>query len=229
MEWLNDNLWTIFLVCMILFIVTTLIMKRIARRFVTIPPASKKFSIFRLEFPGSNAQLSSLVLQMSPVTKSSVRAHLYVDYFFMLAIYPAIAIVCYKTGLALYNSHTAAAYFLFLMAAVQLVAFACDAIENIMLLQKLENIESWTEQSHERFSKIVFYKFMIALFALATVGCCWIYMWLVHLIPVKFVQWVIIGAVIMIAYIIGKAVYKRVQRRAKERHELRLGKQLINA
>jgi hypothetical protein len=229
MEWLTNNLWSIFIACIILFIVTTLIMKRIATRFVTNPPASKKFSIFRLEFPGSNAQLSSLVLQMSPATKNSVRAHLYVDYIFMLAVYPAIGILCYKTGFALHESHTAAAYFLYFMAALQLVAFACDAIENMMLLRKLADIQSWSERSHERFSKIVFYKFMIALFAFATVGCCWIYMWLVHLIPVIYVQWVVIGGTIMIVYITGRAVYRRVQRRVKERHELHLAKQIINA
>jgi hypothetical protein len=228
MEWINSHLWTLFFICLGVVLLSFMIMNRLGKRFVTMAPDNKKFSVFRLEFPGSDAQLSKLVLQMSGETKSAVRAHLFVDYFFMLGAYPAIAILCYKTALVLDNSHPAASIFLLIMASIQVIAFAFDATENIMLLRKLANISSWNEESHERYSKIVFYKFMIALFALATVGCSWIYMWLIHLIPWRFVKGVSIAAAIAILYVIGMALYARIKRRAKERRELLIARQMLN-
>lgn len=194
-----------------------------------MPPEQKKFSIFRLEFPGSDAQLTRLVELMNDTTKQAVRRHLRVDFLFMIGAYIGIGILCYKTFLLLHDTHPEASYFLLLMAVLQLVAFACDASENILLLKKLNNISSWNEATHERFSKIVFYKFMIALLGLATVVCSWVYMWLIHLIGLRYVKGVSIAVAIFILYIMIKALYRKRQRQSKEKQELLAGRQMINA
>jgi len=228
MEWINENIWTLILACLGIFIVTTIIMGRIAQAFITEAPERKKFSIFRLEFPGSDAQLTKLVLQLGSSSKKAVRAHLLVDYIFMMGVYPGIALLCYKTFLVLNETQPVAAYIILAMGGLQIIAFACDVIENIMLLRKLSNVNSWNNQSHQTFSKLVFYKFTIALFALASTFCSWMYMWFSNMIPKPFVNGVAIAVAVLILYIMVKALINRRKRRIKERRDVTLVAQAIN-
>ncbi|HEY0272625.1 MAG TPA: hypothetical protein VGC22_05525 [Chitinophaga sp.] len=135
--------WAFFCITWTVMLVTLLIMNQQARHFYTLDVVLRKFSIFQLEFPASPQELSILIkgiYALPPDTcKRSLRAlkgQLYTDFFYMFGVYGSIHVLCHE--LAMHAGGVAFTVFIFLSLG-QFLAWACDIVENIYLLQKINN------------------------------------------------------------------------------------------
>jgi hypothetical protein len=176
---LNINLWLLFLPFFAIFIITSVWMKNIAKNFYTNVPVVRPFSIFSLEFPGSDEKLSSLITKMTADVKQSVRKHLLVDYLFMAGTYPGIAILCFIAARAVHPDSELGSNILQAWAFAQLLPWVCDATENAILLYKLKRPKQISESRYAFYKTIVFIKFFVSFTAITSTIFSMIYVWLI--------------------------------------------------
>jgi hypothetical protein len=214
---INVNLWLLFLPFLAIFIITSAWMKKIAKNFYTDVIVTRPFSIFSLEFPGSDNKLSSLILKMNADVKRSVRKHLLVDFVFMLGTYPGIAILCFIAARAVHSDSELGSNILQGWAFAQIIPWLCDITENAILLYKLKNPTLVNESRYSFFRIIVITKFFIALTAVTSTIFSMIYIWLIggfsETITLIFSGLVILLIIIMIII----AIKNRIKRREHER------------
>ncbi|MGV8880023.1 MAG: hypothetical protein ACOH2A_13440 [Sphingobacteriaceae bacterium] len=178
MEFIQSYFYLLIVAIIVLLVVTFMAMKSISKRFITMKPASRPFSIFSLQFPGSEAALTSLVNQIDAPVKRKIRQHLLVDFLFMLGVYPCIALLCYRVGLNIRADSLTGSYILIIVAVAQGVAWLFDIMENLILLRKIKNPMAGSEQLYHLYKWIVGLKFFIALTGvnsfLLVMGYIWI-------------------------------------------------------
>jgi hypothetical protein len=146
------------LVTYTLLLIAAIWMRALARHFFFRDKDGLRrvFSIFDLQFPVSDKELTQMIGNMLPGVVKAVRLHLWVDFLFMAGFYPTIALLCiilgYKTGNGV--------YFFWLMGALQGVAWICDISENIWLLRKLR--KPGPNKQFRTYSFFVYTKFILA-------------------------------------------------------------------
>jgi hypothetical protein len=97
----------------------------------------EKFTIIGLEISYSKEKVMAILAGLDPRVKTILGYHLSFDFVFMAGIYPAVASLCIMAR-EKFNSISLRriAYWL---AALQIVAWGCDAGENSYLLKWLDN------------------------------------------------------------------------------------------
>ncbi|NOT51233.1 MAG: hypothetical protein HOP10_08140 [Chitinophagaceae bacterium] len=152
----GKNLQKIFLACFGLFAGTAFCMKWMEGDFVY---KGGKFTIIGLEISYTREKVTAILSGMDDHVKTILRYHLCFDFLFMLAVYPGIAVLCLmarnkSTGIVLQK-------ILMTLAALQLMAWACDILENYCLLKWIKGSAIGNEFNLYHF--IVVVKWIIAL------------------------------------------------------------------
>lgn len=126
----SKNLQKVFLACLGLFVATAFCMKWMEGDLIQ---NGEKFSVIGLEITYSKEKVTAILSGLTDHVKTILRYHLSFDFVFMLGVYPGIATLClmakeHYTGTSLKKV-------LSVFAALQLIAWGCDILENYCLLK----------------------------------------------------------------------------------------------
>ena len=152
----GKNLQKIFLFCLGLFAGSAFCMKWMESDFIY---NGEKFSIIGLEITYSKAKVTSILEGLDARVKTILRYHLVFDFIFMIGVYPGIASLC-----LLARSRSTNVWMrkvLWVVAALQIVAWGCDILENYCLLKWINKPTIGNEFLLYHF--IVIVKWIIAL------------------------------------------------------------------
>jgi hypothetical protein len=144
------------IICLIVFYVTSNKMLITSQSF--LKTNGDKFSIMDFELPKSKAYVEQLIKDFGDNTKVNVIKSLNDDYVFMIGAYPGIALMCYKAMDYTYKNWLFA---LTVIAALQIIAWIFDIVENIYIRQWIEGVE--IRVSLGWFKAMVWSKFVIAI------------------------------------------------------------------
>ncbi|WP_423149335.1 hypothetical protein [Rubrolithibacter danxiaensis] len=177
-----DQMWLYFTACFTLFLLTSWIMKRQSRYFFTMGHTRQRFSIFDLEFPATSAELIKLIKGIdelpnaneAKVSKTALRSQLLTDFLFMLAVYPAVFMLCMKTASKMQS--TGQAVFV-VLAYLQVLPLLFDVIENCYLLNKLKQPVESAADVHRAYRYMVIAKWAIACTGAVTAFSGLTYFW----------------------------------------------------
>jgi hypothetical protein len=133
--------WSLFCIAFGITLLISFIMGIQGRSFYMMHLVIRKFSIIDFEFPASAQELASVIKDIfslpTALTKKTLRAlksQLYLDFLLMPAIFGSIFILSMKvSGKMLYFGHGLFAT----LAWLQCIAWLCDVIENVYLLNKI--------------------------------------------------------------------------------------------
>lgn len=218
-----SNLWFYLIIFFILALFASKQMNKLAKGFVTERPPQRTFSIFSLQFPGSEKNLLHLIVSMSSVTRQAVKKHLLIDVIFMVGIYPALALLCIITARYLQPLTWGGSLLLQLIAASQIVALICDISENRMLYKKVSHPTATF--NFLVFKWLVGLKFFFAFSAFTTSTFSLSFLWLSgSFSPRLTVIICIITCLMLIIYLIILLI-KRAKRIEREKIELLLAQQ----
>lgn len=147
----------LFLFCLGLFLGSMFCMKWMEK---DLTQGGKLFSVINLELIYSKEKVFAILSGLDERVKTILQYHLYFDFAFMAGVFPGIAALCmmarYKTsGVKLKRV-------LLLLAFGQLIAWACDIIENTFLLAWVSNPEKI--RMFSAFHFIVWTKWILAIF-----------------------------------------------------------------
>ncbi len=92
----------------------------------------EKFTILGLELFYPKEVITGIVDSLDHRTKTILQYHLYFDFAFMAGVYPAITSLCMMAREKLKSSWLTK--IIYIMAFLQLAAWACDIAENLYLL-----------------------------------------------------------------------------------------------
>lgn len=212
MEFIHHYFFLLLILLLVLFIATFIMMKRIAKSFFTMEPDCQPFSIFNLEFPGSEAALTSLMLKMDMPVKKKVRQHLKIDFLFMLAVYPGIAMLCYKLALNIRLDSFIGHYILTLVAISQGLAWLFDVLENTMLLRKIKSPFVGSDGLYRLYKWMVGLKYFIVLTGINSFFFVTAYVWVIGNFSKGITQVIAIIAFMIIIFIIIKTLLARRKR-----------------
>ncbi|HEX6192509.1 MAG TPA: hypothetical protein VFZ42_09095 [Chitinophagaceae bacterium] len=146
----------LFLFCLGLAIGTAFCMKWIESSFYS---NNELFTIIGLELFYTEEKLVSVLKGMDAHVKSLLRSHLHFDFAFMAGIFPAIAAACMMAREKI--GHAGGRRLLFILAALQTVAWGFDILENCQLLTWIDKPDIGERLSMFHF--IVASKWIIAL------------------------------------------------------------------
>jgi hypothetical protein len=132
---------TLFCVLFVIMVITSIVMGNLSRSFYTVDVVRRKFSIIDLELPASAKEIANVIKgiyklkdkECGTVIKA-LRKQLYVDFIFMPAAYGSIFILCMQLSWKLSSGE---AEFFIILAYLQSVAWICDIVENIFLLNQI--------------------------------------------------------------------------------------------
>lgn len=153
----NFKRWQkLFLFCLGLFGGTAFCMKWMEGDFWQ---NGQKFTIIGLEISDSKEKVSAILSGLDGHVKAILRYHLSFDFAFMAGVYPGIAALCMMAREKSANSvlHK----ILFVVAALQTIAWGCDIAENCYLFKWIKN--PFISNEFEMYHFIVATKWIIAL------------------------------------------------------------------
>ncbi len=152
----SKNLQKIFLFCLGIFIGTAFCMKWMEADFIY---HGEKFTIIGLEISYSRERVAAILSGIDAPVKQILRYHLSFDFLFMLGVYPGIAALCLMARNKTSNAQLQK--ILCVLASLQLMAWACDILENYCLLKWISKPVIGNEFMLYHF--IVIIKWLIAL------------------------------------------------------------------
>jgi len=153
----NFTRWKrLFLFCLGLFIAGAIAMKWIENDLIY---NNKKISIFGLELFYSKARITEIFSGVENNVRTLLRYHLRFDFIFMAGCYPGIASLCMMAAEKIVSKHIKTT--LFILAFIQLFAWAFDIIENYYLLKWLERPTIGNEFGY--YHVMVYGKWILAL------------------------------------------------------------------
>lgn len=155
------NSWkSLFLFCLGLFLASAFCMKWLEPSFIH---NGNLFTIIGLELTYSKEQIFAIFSGIDPHVKSLLRYQLIFDFVFMVGVYPGILALNRMAGIKTGNAKIKS--MLHIVSLLQLVAWACDIIENLYLLKWIDNPTT--------INNLTFYHFIvIAKWAIALAGIC---------------------------------------------------------
>lgn len=148
----------LFLFCLGLFIAGSFNMKWLENDLVY---NGDKISIFGLELFYNPEKIMTIFSGMDDKVKTILGYHLSFDFVFMAGCYPGIACLCMMAGEKVKSKNSK--IFLRLLASLQLLAWAFDAVENYYLFKWLKNPVIGPEFGF--YHAVVYNKWIIALAA----------------------------------------------------------------
>ncbi len=155
---LNYKHWrSLFLICLGIFIGSAFCMKWIESDFLH---NDKLFTIIGLEITYPKEKIVEIFTGITPFVKSVVGYHFAFDFVFMAGVYPGIAALCMMAREK--RSNKLIKSVLLSVALLQLIAFGCDIIENIYLLNWLN--KPVIENEFAFFHWVVAIKWILAIF-----------------------------------------------------------------
>jgi len=157
----SSTLLVLFWVLLAITLAGSVAMHYIQATYFICPYPPGTFSILNLELPESRTEL--VLLLRNARYPGMVRAHLWVDFGFMLGCYPFLALLCW-TAAQPYRGLVRV--LLLTVAAAQALAFAFDVWENVQLLQWQRDVLAVPAEL-DGFKTMVLAKFGIALGGLA--------------------------------------------------------------
>ncbi|MEO8763899.1 MAG: hypothetical protein ABI416_06420 [Ginsengibacter sp.] len=174
----------------------------------------RKFSMIDLEFPASSQELISFIkgifLLPGDLSKKSLKAlksQLYLDFIYMPALYGSIFMFCMKVS----QKMTSFGHPLFaILAWLQCIAWLCDIIENIYLLNKLRPQAGESKTiPYPAYLGLEITKWGIALTATVCSIAAMSYFWLVGRYSLQSIDYIlIIAAEIIVIFIARKLTTK---------------------
>ncbi|MBL0270918.1 MAG: hypothetical protein IPP99_20160 [Chitinophagaceae bacterium] len=148
----------LFLFSLGLFAGTAFCMKWMEKDFLF---QGQLFTIIGLEISYSGDRLVEILSGITPAVKQTLGYHLYFDFAFMAGVYPGIASLCM---IARGKSRKGwLRQLLLILAIAQGIAWACDIIENIYLLNWIRNPAS--AGPFTTYHMVVLLKWILALTA----------------------------------------------------------------
>ena len=194
----------------------TVIMNRQSAHFYTKDVVLRKFSIMDLQIPSTPAELVNLIkglYQLPPadsaITVKALRGQLYIDFIFMPFAYGAIAILCVQLSMKMSTPFGKNIFIIF--AYLQLIAWLCDIIENIYLLQKIKpGVEPSSPALHKAYLVMECFKWGIALIGLNCAIAATFYFWLTGKYTASSLHYlIIIIAEIAVFLVVSKMLFKK--------------------
>lgn len=225
MRFVEEAFWPLLASSFVLFVVTSIIMGRLSKRFFTVGKVRQSFSIFDLEFPSKSSELMKLLQGMDDLptqdqardAKAALRAHLGWDFLFMLGIYPLIFLLCWKTSMKM--EWTGKGLFM-VLAWAQILPLLFDLAENIYLLRKVANPETSSNAVHKMYLRIVIGKWLIALTGLICAGSGLLYFWMTGAYSAASLPW--IGG-LLVVFVLGLVVMRVAGGKSKQGAASNLG------
>ena len=156
----NDfNRWNrLFLFCLGLFLAAAFAMKWMEDDLTFF---GEKFSILGLELYYSKEKIVTIFIQLDSKVRTILRYHLIFDFIFMAGCYPGIVCLCMMAAEKMRSLNMKR--ILFILAGIQLFAWAFDIVENYYLLKWLKQPIIGDEFGF--YHVIVYSKWIIALTA----------------------------------------------------------------
>ena len=190
MQFILEYLWLFLLISFMVTAATTYLMGKQARQFYYLrDTVVLHFSIFDLEFPGSQETIKNILqgidklatkpgcedcLKKSADSKKALKNNLLCDFIFMAGIYPFIALLCIATA---YKMTYWGRYIFLGLAILQLVAWLFDILENLYLLNKMKNPDTLSKL-YTAYKNIVIAKWIFAVTGLICSLFGLLYFWL---------------------------------------------------
>lgn len=158
---INKKQWNhLILLCLGIILGAAFCMKWIEKDFLL---NNEVFTIIGLELTYSKERVVDILSSITPEVKSVLTYHLTFDYIFMIGVYPGIASICMYARSGYGNKLSRK--ILLTAALFQVIAFGCDIIENLYLLNWLNKPVIETPE-FDLFHIIVSTKWFIAILAL---------------------------------------------------------------
>jgi hypothetical protein len=127
----NRNVWNrLFLFCAGLFIGTTFCMKWME---VDFRQDGALFTIIGIEATYTKEKLTTLFSGLDERVRTILQYHLYFDFAFMAGVYPGILCLCMMARKRRVTQWVQR--LLLVVGLLQFVAWGCDVVENLFLLQ----------------------------------------------------------------------------------------------
>ena len=216
--------WIYFCVAFGATLLISLLMSLQSANFYTLYVVIRKFSIIDLEFPVSALELATYIkgifalpAEFSAKTLRALKGQLYLDFLFMPAAYGSIFILCMKVSMKL----TSFGHWVFaVLAWLQLIAWVCDIIENIYLLNKIhpEPVVSNTAV-HKAYEMLEKCKWGIALTATICSIAAIFYFWLVGLYSFQSLNYFLIVVAEIIIFLGLKKITAKNEREKLEKFQ----------
>ncbi|HEY5406426.1 MAG TPA: hypothetical protein VIJ92_05035 [Ginsengibacter sp.] len=197
--------WIHFCIAFGVMLFFYLIMSFQSNNFFTKHMVVRKFSILDLEFPPSATEMINFIkdiFSLPPAqakrTLNALRNQLLLDFLFMPAFYGSIFILSMKVSMKMvYFGHK----FFAILAWIQLIAWLCDIIENIYLLNKIHpDPTASTGVAFKSYEALEAIKWGIPLLTCVCSVAAICYFWLVGLYDYGSLVYLIIVAIEIIIY-----------------------------
>lgn len=153
----NYKSWKmLFLFCLGLFLGTAFCMKWMEKDLLQ---DNRLFTVIGLEITYPQEKVYTILSGLDNKTRTILQYHLYFDFVFMAGVFPGIAALCMMARFK--TDSTTRKKILLTAAALQLVAWIGDIIENTLLLSWVSNPEKIGMFSE--FHLIVWIKWILAI------------------------------------------------------------------
>ncbi len=176
--------WMWFCIASGATLLLALLLQRFDSVLATKVGAQRSFTVIDLEFPSNPKDIPNTINGIFALSESrqqqvvqALKRSLYLDFLFMPAVYGTIFLLCMliadKCG-----PHSIGRTFFATFAWLQTVAWACDIVENLMLLPRVrkgaEPMKLWV---HKTYVRVVWLKWGLALIGTVTASMLALYFW----------------------------------------------------
>jgi hypothetical protein len=216
--------WIYFCIFFGAMLLICFIMSFQSTNFYTMHMVVKKFNIIDLEFPATALELVTLIkgifllpVELSKKSLHALRQQLYLDFLFMPALYGSIFLLCMKVSLKMSSfGHRLFA----ILAWLQCIAWLCDIIENIYLLNKIQPQPKQSKPAvHVAYLVLEICKWGIALTASVCSIAAMFYFWLVGRYSDHSIQYLLIIAAEIIVIFIAKKITTKSEKEKLEKFQ----------
>jgi hypothetical protein len=153
----------IFMFLLLLTATSSWMMNKIAQNFYLNDNAHSRFTITDLELSKNKIVLQQKIGKMDAFVKQKVALHLKIDYVFMISCYIGVALICFIASSKTDNVTLKSV--LMILGYLQIIAWAFDIIENLLLTKWLDNQDF--SVNFGLFKTMVRAKFLLAVTGLA--------------------------------------------------------------
>jgi len=209
------NSWLWFCIAFGVMLIIALVMKFQRKYFYTNDVVIRKFAMIDLELPSSSREVVNIINgifllppDQSQKTLRALKGQLYIDFIFMPPTYGAIFLLCMDVSWKM----SSIGHGLFsTLAWLQVVAWLCDIIENIYLLNKIRpGVVASTDAAHKAYMLVEIIKWAIVLVSVVCSLFALSYFWLVGRYSYISLHYLIIILVEIILFIVAqKLIFKK--------------------
>ena len=213
--------WIYFCIFFGAMLLISFIMSRQSENFYSLYVVIRKFSMVDLEFPASALELATFIkgifLLPAELSKKSLRAlrgQLFLDFLYMPAVYGSIFLLSMKVSLKMSSfGHRSFA----ILAWLQCIAWLCDIVENIYLLNKIQpQPEVSTPAVYAAYLSLEIVKWGIALTATVCSIAAMSYFWIVGRYSFHSIYYLLVIAAEITGFFIVKKITSKSEKEKQE-------------